>query len=81
MVNNIGKTINKTLNTTLGGVTTPALVATDIDMKTGELGNGCLIFDSAGTIGVITDYIDTSNFTVTTYAISIDIETLLTSTY
>lgn len=81
MVNNIGVTINKKLNTTLGGVTTPALVSTDINMKTGELGKGCLIFDSDGTIGIISDYSNQNNFTVTTYAISIDIESILGLSY
>ena len=81
MVNNIGTTINKALNTTLGGVTTPALVSTDITIKAGELGNGCLIFDSAGTIGIVSNYLDENNFTVTTYAISIDIESILGLSY
>lgn len=81
MVNNIGMLINKTLNTTLGGVTTPALVSTDIEMKTGTLGNGCLIFDNIGTIGIISGYVDQNNFTVTTYALSIDVQTILESNY
>lgn len=81
MVNNIGKTISKTLNTTLGGVTTPALVSTDIEMKTGTLGNGCLIFDNAGTIGIVSGYVDQNNFVTTTYALSIDIQTILSASY
>ena len=81
MVNNIGTTINKTLNTTLGGVTTPALVSTDIEMKTGTLGDGCLLFDSAGTIGIVSGYVDQNNFVVTTYALSIDIQSILSLSY
>lgn len=81
MVNNIGVVINKKLNTALGGVTTPALVSTDINMKTGELGNGCLIFDTDGTIGIVSEYSDQDNFTITTYAISIDVESILGLSY
>ena len=81
MVNNVGITTNKLLNKTLGGVVTPALVSTDINIKTGELGNGCLIFDPSGVVGVVSNYSDENNFTVTTYAISIDIESILSLSY
>jgi len=82
MVNNIGMLKNnKTLNPTLGGVTTPALISTDIDIKTGELGTGCLLFDNSGTIGVISNYVNENDFTVTTYALSIDINSILSLSY
>lgn len=81
MVNNVGITTNKTLNSTLGGVTTPALTSADITMKSGELGVGCLVFDSKGTLAVITRYVDDTDFTLTTYAVSIDIETILELSY
>ena len=79
MVNNIGTT-NQTLNTNLGGTVT-TLTSSSVTLITGELGKGCLIFDSAGTLGVITGFISENNFTVTTYALSIDIETILHETY
>ena len=80
MVNNIGKT-TKTLNTTLGepNVFTPS---DDLTIISGEVGTGFLLFDSDGTVGVITSYIDEeSNFVVKTYAISIDIPTILSLSY
>lgn len=80
MVNNIAKT-TKTLNTNLGQ-TTSFTPSDDLTIMTGELGLGLLIFDSAGTIGVISTFTDVqSNFTVTTYALSIDISTILGLSY
>lgn len=81
MVNNIGITIEKLLNSKLGGVTTPALVSTDIEMKSGTLGNGCLIFDANGTIGIVSDYEDENTFVVKTYAVSIDLQKILSLSY
>ena len=80
MVNNIGRT-TKTLNTSLGGTTsfTPSV---NLTIMTGVLGTGLLIFDSAGTLGVVTSYTDAeSNFVVTTYALSIDVQTILGLSY
>ena len=80
MVNNVART-TKTLNTTLGQTTT-FTPSDDLTILTGVVGTGLLIFDSSGTLGVVTSYTDAeSNFTVTTYAISIDIETILGLTY
>lgn len=81
MVNNIGMTIDKTLSTILGRVATPALISTDIEMKSGSLGNGCLIFDANGTIGIVSDYEDENHFTVKTYAVSIDLQKILSLSY
>ena len=78
MVNNVGKT-TKILNTQLGA-TTDFLTET-IQIITGELGLGFLLFDPKGTLGVITSFTDTTNFTVTTHALSIDIETILKLEY
>lgn len=80
MVNNIAKT-TKILNTNLGQ-TTSFTPSDNLTIMTGELGLGLLIFDSAGTIGVISTFTDVqSNFTVTTYALSIDISTILGLSY
>lgn len=79
MVNNIGKT-NKTLNTNLGEKTS-FTNAEDIILITGELGLGLLVFDSAGTLGAISEFTDENNFIVTTYALSIDISTILSLNY
>ena len=79
MVNNIGKT-NKTLNTNLGEKTS-FTNAEDIVLITGELGLGLLVFDSAGTLGAISEFTDENNFIVTTYALSIDISTILSLNY
>lgn len=80
MVNNIAKT-TKTLNTTLGE-TTSFTTSDNLTIITGELGTGLLIFDSAGTVGVISTFTDTqSDFMVTTYALSIDIPTILSLSY
>lgn len=80
MVNNIGKT-TKTLNTSLGG-TTSFTPSDNLTIMTGTVGVGFLIFDSDGTLGVITTYVDAeTNFTVTTYALSIDVATILGLSY
>ena len=79
MVNNVGKT-TQTLNTNLGE-TTPFTTSENITSLTGEIGKGLLLFDNAGTLGVISDYTNDTNFIVTTYALSIDIQTILNLSY
>ena len=79
MVNNVGKT-NKTLSTNLGEATT-FTSKEDITLLTGELGAGLLVFDEAGTLGAISEFTDENNFVVTTYALSIDISTILNLNY
>lgn len=80
MVNNIGKT-TKTLNTNLGG-TTLFSPTDNLTIMTGVLGNGLLIFDSSGTLGVVSTFTDSeSDFMVTTYALSIDIPSILALSY
>ena len=79
MVNNIGKT-NKTLSTNLGEKTS-FTSGEDITLITGELGLGLLVFDSVGTLGAISEFTDENNFIVTTYALSIDISTILSLNY
>lgn len=79
MVNNIGKT-NKTLSTNLGEKTS-FTSGEDITLITGELGLGLLVFDSVGTLGAISEFTDENNFIVTTYALSIDISTILGLNY
>lgn len=80
MVNNIGRT-TKTLSTSLGG-TTSFTPNDNLTILTGVNGVGLLIFDSDGTLGVVTTYTDNqTNFTVTTYALSIDIPSILALSY
>lgn len=80
MVNNVGKT-TKILNTTLGG-TTSFTPNDNLIILTGEIGIGLLVFDSNGTLGVVSAYTDSeSNFVITTYALSIDIQGLLNLSY
>lgn len=79
MVNNIGKT-TQTLNTNLGG-TTSFTNKNDITLLTGELGTGLLVFDSTGTLGAISTFTDENDFIVTTYALSLDISTILSLSY
>lgn len=79
MVNNVGKT-TKTLNTNLGE-TTSFTSKDDITLLTGEIGTGLLVFDSVGTLGAVSLYTDENNFTVTTYALSIDIAKILSLSY
>ena len=79
MVNNVGKT-TQTLSTNLGEPTSFTSTET-ITLLTGEVGKGLLLFDPIGTLGVISDYTDETDFTVTTYALSIDIQTILSLSY
>lgn len=80
MVNNIGRT-TKTLNTSLGG-TTSFTPSDNLTILAGVNGVGLLIFDSDGTLGVVTTYTDSqSNFIVTTYALSINIPSILALSY
>lgn len=79
MVNNVGRT-TQTLSTNLGGAVT-TLTSSDITLLTGSLGLGCLIFDTAGTLGVITTFVSNNEFTITTYALSIDVSTILNLSY
>ena len=80
MVNNIGRT-TKTLNTNIGG-TTSFTPSDNMTILTGELGLGCLIFDTSGTLGVISSFTDVqSDFIITTYALSIDVQSILSLSY
>lgn len=79
MVNNVGKT-TQVLSTNLGE-TNSFTSSESITILTGEIGKGLLLFDPAGTLGVISDYTSESNFTVTTYALSIDIQSILNLSY
>lgn len=79
MLNNIAKT-TKTLNKSLGN-TTVFTEDDDIDITTGTLGLGLLVFDTSGTLGTVTSVVDDENFTVTTSAISIDVPTILSRSY
>ena len=79
MVNNIGKT-TQTLSTNLGE-TTSFTSQDSITILTGELGIGFLMFDSAGTLGVISTFNSENDFIVITYALSIDISTILNLDY
>lgn len=78
-VNNIAKT-TKVLNKNLGG-TTSFIEGDNLTIITGEVGMGLLIFDASGTIGVVTLYTSQDEFTVTTYALSIDVESILGLSY
>ena len=79
MVNNVGKT-TQTLSTNLGG-TTSFTDKNDITLLTGELGVGLLVFDSVGTLGAISTFTNENDFIVTTYALSIDISSILSLSY
>lgn len=79
MVNNVGTTI-QTLSTELGR-TTSFTTSDDITVITGTIGKGFLVFDSAGTLGVITTYTSETDFIVTTHALSIDINAILSLEY
>ncbi len=79
MVNNVGKT-TQILSTNLGG-TTQFTSKNDITLLTGEIGTGLLVFDSSGTLGAVSNFTDENNFTVTTYALSIDIQSILSLSY
>lgn len=79
MVNNIGRT-TEILSTKLG-TTTSFTSSEHIKIITGEIGMGLLLFDSIGTLGVISAYTDNNNFIVTTYATSLDIPKILGMSY
>ena len=80
MVNNVAKT-TKTLNTSLGG-TTSFTPSDNLTIMTGSIGEGLLIFDLAGTVGVVSTFTDAqSNFVVTTYALSINVPSILSQSY
>lgn len=79
MVNNIGKTtqlLSKNLGETIQFNSNE-----NITLLTGELGTGLLLFDSDGTLGVISTFTDENNFIVTTCALSIDISAILGLSY
>lgn len=79
MVNNVGKT-TQTLSTNLGE--TNSFTSTEtITLLIGEIGKGLLVFDPVGTLGVISDFTDETNFIITTFALSIDIPTILGMEY
>lgn len=79
MVNNVGKTTRE-LNTNLGG-TTQFTSSNNIIVIAGEIGRGFLIFDSIGTVGVVSNFTDETDFSVTTHALSIDINNILSLEY
>lgn len=79
MVNNVGRT-SQTLTATLGA-TNSFSSDSGITILTGSLGLGCLIFDSAGTLGVVTTFTSVNSFVITTYAISIDVSSILSLSY
>ena len=79
MVNNVGKT-TQVLSTQIGGQVVFSSIE-NVIVISGELGLGFLLFDSAGTLGVITSYTSNTDFTVRTYALSIDISTILSLSY
>lgn len=79
MVNNIGKT-TQILKTNLGE--TIKLSSNDIELITGELGTGLLVFDENGTLGVISNFNSPEEeFSITTYALSLDIQKILNLSY
>lgn len=79
MVNNVGTT-TQVLSTELGRETNFESNES-ITIITGTLGLGFLLFDSAGTVGVISNFESETKFTVTTYALSIDIQSILNLSY
>lgn len=79
MVNHVGKT-STTLSSTLGEVTTFSS-SESITLIAGELGAGSLLFDPIGTVGVISSFVSGNEFTVTTLALSINIQTILSAEY
>lgn len=79
MVNHVGKT-TEILSTNLGD--TNSFTSTNsIIIIAGEIGLGMLLFDPVGTLGVISSYTNSTEFIVTTYALSIDIQTILSAEY
>lgn len=79
MVNDIVRT-SGTLTATLGA-TNAFASSSSITIITGSLRLGCLVFDPAGTLGVVTTFTSTNDFVVTTYAISIDVSSILSLSY
>lgn len=79
MVNNVGTTTQE-LNKNLGE-TNSFTTSDDITVITGSIGKGFLVFDPSGTLGVISTYTSETDFIVTTYALSIDINTILSLEY
>lgn len=79
MVNNVGKT-TQTLSTNLGEATL-FTTSENITILTGEIGKGFLLFDPAGTLGVISSFTDETDFVVTTHALSIDVQSILNLNY
>lgn len=79
MVNNVGTT-TQTLSIELGR-TTQFTTSDNITVIAGTIGKGFLVFDSAGTLGVITTYTSETDFIVTTHALSIDINAILSLEY
>ena len=75
MVNSVART-GKILNTNLGGTTSFSEGDTVIILA-GEISRGLLLFDPAGTLGVISSLSDQSTFSVTTCALSVDINSIL----
>ena len=47
----------------------------------GDLNTGALIFDPDGTVGVVTTFMSGNDFMVTTHALSIDIQAILSLEY
>lgn len=79
MVNNVGTT-TQTLSAKLGEENS-FTTSDDITVITGSIGKGFLVFDPVGTLGVISTYTSETDFIVTTYALSIDINTILSLEY
>lgn len=79
MVNHVGKTTEK-LSTNLGE-TRVFTSADSITIIAGEIGRGMLLFDPVGTLGVISSYTNPTEFAVTTCALSLDIQTILSLEY
>lgn len=79
MVNNVAVT-TQILSNELGRTTT-FTASEDITLIVGELGRGLLVFDPAGTLGVVTTYTSETDFIVTTHALSMDINNILSLEY
>jgi hypothetical protein len=79
MVNHVGKT-NVILNKNLGQ-TTQFTSSDDVMLIAGDLNTGALIFDPDGTVGVVTTFMSGNDFMVTTHALSIDIQAILSLEY